>query len=388
MSSWRLDPAVTHLNHGSFGACPTAVLEEQSRWQMLMEINPVRFFTETLQPALDHSRLSLAEFLRTDPLGLVFVPNATAGVNAVLRSLEPSLGPGDEILITDHTYNACRNVAAVTALRSGAQLVEVPVPFPLDTPQRFSEAVLARISARTRVVMVDWVTSPTAVVVPIADIVGALEPQIPVLVDAAHAPGMVPMDLGALGASYVVGNCHKWLCAPKSAGFLSVRDDRQADLIPATVSHGWNTEPLGGVPQLHNLFDWTGTDDPSARLTVPIALATMAGLRRDGWNGVMASNRSLVLRGREIICAALGIDEPIDSGAIGSMATVPLPGEIEGDRPGDLEPLTQRLRDDRGIEVPVFAWRDWPSRLLRLSAQLYNTETDYQRLAEALASEI
>ncbi|MCP3997131.1 MAG: aminotransferase class V-fold PLP-dependent enzyme, partial [bacterium] len=137
MHPWNLDPDVVHLNHGSFGACPAPVLEEQRRWQKRMEANPVRFFTETLQPAIDTSRIALAKFVGADPDGLVFVPNATAGINSVLRSLEPDLGPGDEIIVTNHTYNACRNVAEVSALRTGAELVEVPVPFPIENAESY-----------------------------------------------------------------------------------------------------------------------------------------------------------------------------------------------------------------------------------------------------------
>jgi len=387
MDPWTLDPTVTHLNHGSFGACPRPVLVEQARWQAEMEHNPVLFFMRTLQPALERSRGVLAEFLGADPAGLVYVPNATSGINAALGSIERRLGPGDEILITDHAYNACRNVAEVAAQRSGASLIEVPVPFPLYTPDDFTAAVLDRVTNSTRIVMVDWVTSPTGLVVSVADIIDRLEPEIPVLVDAAHAPGMIPVRLKKLGASFVVGNCHKWMCAPKSAGFLFARADYRGSVVPATVSHGWNTEPLPGSSRFHNLFDWTGTDDPSARLSVPQALDTMAGLHDEGWLGVMAANRDLVLRGREIICDALGIDEPAPATAIGSMATIPLPGPRGPGMTGDLDPLTERLRDEWSIEVPVFSWRNWPQRLLRISAQLYNTMADYERLATALVAE-
>ncbi len=205
MHPWTLDPASAHLNQGSFGACLRPVLDAQDTWQSEMEINPVLFFMKNRQPALDRVRHVLADFVGGDACGMIFVPNATAGVNTVLRSLEPTLRPGDEILMTDHAYNACRNVAAVAALRSGAHLIGVPVPFPLESPSQFTESFLSRVTVSTRVVMIDAVTSPTAIVVPINEIVEQLEPDIPVLVDAAHAPGMIPLDLGSLGASFVVG---------------------------------------------------------------------------------------------------------------------------------------------------------------------------------------
>ena len=285
MEPWTLDPTVVHLNHGSFGACPQPVLDVQDKWRAEMESNPILFFMKDLQPALDQAREVLASFAGADPAGMVLVPNATPGISTVLRSLESSLEPGDEILITDHTYNACRNVAAVASLRSGAKLVEVPVPFPLESAAQFTAAVLSRVTPSTRVVMIDAVTSPTALVIPVAEIVEQLEPAIPVLVDAAHAPGMIPLELATLGASFVVGNCHKWMCAPKSSGFLYVREDHRDDLIPATVSHGWNIEPPAGVSRFHSLFDWTGTDDPTARLSVPAAISTMASLHDGGWDG-------------------------------------------------------------------------------------------------------
>ena len=388
MDGWMLEADVAHLNHGSFGGCPRAVLDVQRGWRDEMERNPVRFMMQDLQTALDRSRKVLADFLGTDGDSLVFVPNATVGMNTVFRSMEPELGPGDEILVTNHAYNACRNVAEVTATRVGATLIEVAVPFPIASTDDFVEAVLARVTARTRLVMIDAVTSPTAIVVPLDKLIAELEPEVPVVVDAAHAPGMIDLDLAELGASFVVGNCHKWMCAPKASGFLHIREDRRSAIVPATVSHGWNTESPTGGSRFHNLFDWAGTDDPSARLSIPAAVGTMAEMHPAEWPGVMQSNRSKVLMGRAIVCSALGIMAPVPVTAIGSMATIPLPGPRQPGASGDLDPLTERLRERWSIEVPVFAWRDWPQRLLRISAQLYNTTSEYERLAEALQAEL
>jgi isopenicillin-N epimerase len=383
-----LNPDVVHLNHGSFGACPVEVLERQQAWRAEMERNPVRFMMRHLQPALERSRRQLADFVGADSESLVFVPNATVGINTVLRSMEPQLGPGDEILVTDHTYNACRNVAEVAAVRSGATLVEVPAPFPLRSAEEVVTAVLDRISPSTRLVMVDAVTSPTAIVIPLSKLINELEPAVPVLVDASHAPGMIELDLRTLGASFVVGNCHKWMCAPRGAGFLYVAELHRDAIIPATVSHGWNTESPTGGSRFHNLFDWTGTDDPSARLSVPAAIAAVGGMHDDGWRGVMADNRDKVPEGRQIICSVLDLPLPVPAEAIGSMATIELPGARSVGATGDLDPLTDTLRDKWSIEVPVFVWRDWPQRLLRISAQLYNSRGDYERLAEALQAEL
>jgi isopenicillin-N epimerase len=341
-----------------------------------------------LQPALDVSRRVLADFVGADTEGLVFVPNATVGINTVFRSMEAQLGPGDEIIATDHAYNACRNVAEVAALRSGATLVEVRGPFPVESAEEIVDAVLARVTTSTRLVMIDAVTSPTAIVVPLKRLITNLEPEIPVVVDAAHAPGMIDLDLSSLGASFVVGNCHKWMCAPKAAGFMYVRGDRRPEMVPATVSHGWNTESPTGGSRFHNLFDWAGTDDPSARLSIPAAIGTIGEMHEGGWPGVMAANRTMVLEGREMICDALGLPVPVPATAIGSMATIELPGTRGPGMAGDLDPLTEQLREKRNIEVPVFVWRDWPHRMLRISAQLYNLLSDYEKLANALLSEL
>ena len=258
MSFWRLDPDVIHLNHGSFGATPAPVLEEQRRLRDAMESNPTRWFLEDYQPALDEARSKVAGFVGAEPAGLGFVNNATEGVNSVLRSLEAYLRPGDEIVVTDHEYNACRNAVAVTAARTGARVVPAAIPFPLQSAREVTDSILGMVTDRTRLLMVDAVTSPTALVFPLAEIVTALEPEVQVLVDAAHAPGMIDFDLTALGASYVTVNCHKWMCAPKGSALLYVREDRRDRIYPAVISHGYN----GGWPaeggHLHTQFDLDG----------------------------------------------------------------------------------------------------------------------------------
>src|SRR5438067_6110862 len=238
---WTLDPAVTFLNHGSFGACPRPVLEAQQCLRERLERQPVQFLVRDLEVLLDDARRALAAFLGADPAGLVFVPNATTGVNAVLRSL--ALAPGDQLLVTDHAYNACRNALDFVAAAARAEVVVVPVPFPLASADAVVEAVLARATPRTRLALLDHVTSPTGRVLPIRRPVRELAARgVDTLVDGAHAPGMLPLDLGALGAAYYAGNCHKWLCAPKGAGFLHVRRDRRAVVRPVVISHGANSQ--------------------------------------------------------------------------------------------------------------------------------------------------
>jgi isopenicillin-N epimerase len=398
MTPWILDPEVTYLNHGAFGACPVPVLEAQQRWRQELETNPNGFFIERYAPALDAARDALATFLGADPEGLVFVHNATEGVNAVLRALEPELGEGDELLVTDHAYNAVRNALDVTAERTGARVVVARMPFPVSSTEEILEAVLAAASDRTRLALLDHVTSPTALVLPIQRLIDALEPRVQVIVDAAHSPGMLPLELDAAGASYTSGNCHKWLCAPKGAGFLHVRADRRDAIMPTVVSHGWNRVFRPHSSRFRAMFDWIGTGDPGAWLAVPDAIAIVGGLVPGGWPEVMARNRELALAGRDLLCAALGVPHPAPDEVLGSMASVPLPDAVpgEGARDGawadsawaDEDPLGEALRRRWRIEVPIFPWPSPPHRLVRVSAQLYNRIEDYQRLAEALTAEL
>lgn len=379
--TWMLDPDVTYLNHGSFGATPIAVLEEQNHWRLRLEENPVQFFDEEYHPALDDARARLVDFVGGSVDTTVFVNNATSGVNAVLASL--SLGPDDEIVVTNHEYNACRNAAEVAAARVGARVLEVPIPFPPPSQSMVLERIQMAVGPRTRLVLVDHVTSPTALVFPVADVVAALEPDVPVLVDGAHAPGMLALDIGALGASFYVGNLHKWVCAPKGAGFLSVADRHAESIVPTVVSHGWNMSAPDKT-RIQDLFDWAGTDDPSARLSVPAAIDTMGNAHPDGWEGVRSANHTLAVEGRRIIVEALGIDPGPEEEWLGSMASVVLPGKPEEGQ--IIDELTPRLRHNHAIEVPVFSWGG--RRLLRISAQRYNRLDHFRRLVDALVAEL
>jgi isopenicillin-N epimerase len=374
---WSLDPSITFLNHGSFGACPIAVLEQQQALRQQLEAEPVRFFARELEPLLDAARMELAQFVGADPENLAFVPNATTGVNTILRSL--SLQPGDELLTTNHEYNACRNALNAIAAQTGAQVVVAEVPFPLESAEQVIEAVLSRVSAKTKLLLIDHVSSQTALVMPIEAIAKTLSAQgIDTLVDGAHAPGMVPLDLESMGVTYYTANCHKWLCAPKGAAFLYVKRERRSHIRPLVISHGANS-PRTDRSFFRLEFDWTGTADPTPFLCVPEAIRVMGSLLPGGWPELMQQNRTKALAARQILCNALKVEPPCPDSMIGSMATVPLPS-------GSVETLYDALCHHYQIEVPVIPWHPAPTRLLRVSAQLYNTLAEYDQLASALVT--
>ncbi|MBV9494059.1 MAG: aminotransferase class V-fold PLP-dependent enzyme [Acidobacteria bacterium] len=369
---WLLDPTITFLNHGSYGAAPIAVLQKQAALREQMEREPCRFMNRELEPLLDEARATLAGFLGADAKGLAFVPNATAGVNAVLRSLD--LDKNDELLVTSHEYNASRNALDYVAGLAGAKVLSIDVPFPIASPDVIVERILAAITDRTRLLLVDHITSQTALVFPIERIVKEVQARgIDVLVDGAHAPGMVPLDLRSLGAAYYAGNLHKWVCAPKGAAFLYARENRRIGLRPTSISHGANATRTDRS-RFHLEFDWTGTTDFTPFLSVPEALRVMASLVEGGWEEVRRRNRALALDARKLLCERLSLEPPAPEEMIGSIAAIILP---DGD-----DSLQDDLFFKHQIEVPIMPW---PKRVLRVSAQLYNEQADYEKLADALS---
>jgi isopenicillin-N epimerase len=390
---WALDPDVVFLNHGSFGATPIAVLAEQRRWRDRMEADPVRFFARDLDAALAEVRRVLGSFVGADPDGLALVPNATAGVNTVVRSLR--FDPGDEILATDHEYNASLNALRFAADRDGARLVEVPLGYPVTGPEDVVDRVMDAVTPRTRLAMLSHVTSPTAIVLPVERLVPLLrERGVETLVDGAHAPGMLALDLEALGAAYYTGNCHKWLCAPKGAAFLHVRRDLRDAIRPLSISHGAN-DPDPSRSRFRKEFDWTGTDDPTAFFSIPAAIDFLGGLLPGGWPALMAANREMAIDGREAVRSALA-GAALDPGPLaapdamtGSMATVPLPGRgrvpHDSRSPLDPDPIGAALWERWRIEVPVLPIPGGEGRLVRLSAAPYTHPSEHALLGTALA---
>jgi isopenicillin-N epimerase len=381
---WALDPEILFLNHGSFGACPIAVLDHQRELREQMEREPVRFFDREYPALLHHARQRLALFLGAEPSSLAFVPNATTGVNTVLRSL--NFSSGDEILVTEHAYGACRNAVEFAAERAGARLRIAPTPFPTASDRELEVALFEGVTAHTRLVLLDHVTSPSGLVYPVEKIVSALNARgIDTLVDGAHAPGMLPLNLKDLDAAYYVGNLHKWVCAPKGAAFLCVRADRQAQIRPLSISHG-ATLPAGEISRFQLEFDWTGTDDPTPWLCVPSALDVLGGLVDGGWASIIAMNHAKAVEARKELCSALDIPIPCPSEMLGSLAAVPLPARFGGYAPTleGARSLQDRLLFEHKVEVPIIYWPTQPTLLLRLSAQIYNSMDEYRALSAIL----
>ncbi len=385
---WLLDPTVTYLNHGSFGACPRPVVEEQWRWRERMETEPIRFLDDELEGLLDATRAEVGAAIGADPAGLAFVPNATTAVNTVLAGVE--LRPGDEVLVSDQEYGACINAARRVATHAGARLVVANVPFPVADAGLVVERLLGAVTPRTRLVIVSHITSTTALRMPLEELVPRFaERGVEVLVDGAHGPGQVPLDLNRLaaaGMAWYAGDGHKWWCAPRGSGFLWVREDCRAGTRPLVTSHGASS-PRTDRPRFLLEFDWTGTLDPSPWLSMPAAIRFLASLAAGGIDEVMMANHGLVLQGRDVVCEALGIDPPVPDPLLGAMAAMPVPV-----RAGEGSTLHRRLFDERRIEVPVSTWPGaavapapgTTLELLRISAQRYDHVEEYRQLADAL----
>lgn len=379
-SLWALDSKVTFLNHGSFGACPVFILEKQQEYRQMLENEPIRFMITQVETLLHQSKVKIAAMTGADADDLVFVGNATSGVNTVLRSLK--FNPGDEIIFTNHIYGACRKALEFIRHQNGVSLVEAMVPFPVDSPGVIIEAIFKKITSRTRLLLIDHISSATALVHPVEILTKELENKgIEVLIDGAHAPGSIPLNIGLTGASYYTANCHKWLCAPKGAAILHVRKDKQKTIYPLTISHaGYDAESFS------ERFFWPGTWDPTAYICAGDAVEYMSSLMPDGWRGIMERNRQMCLSARSAICDELGIQKPCPDEMIASMATIPLPppgNEFPHDYKS-FSTLQENLFSKFGIEIPVWNWNQPVSRLTRIAVQLYNHREQYEYLGKAL----
>jgi isopenicillin-N epimerase len=368
-----LDPSVVFLNHGSFGACPTPVFEAYQRWQRELERQPVEFMGRRHDALLKDARKKLGAYLNADPDALFFVPNATSGLNTVIRSLD--LREGDEILGNDHEYGALEKTWAYICGKTGARYVKRPIPLPVTTAEEFVEAFWAGVTPRTKIVFLSHITSPTALIFPIAPIIErARAAGILSIIDGAHAPGQIPLDLTALGADFYSGNCHKWLCSPKGAAFVYVRPDFQDWIDPLTISWGWDADRAQSSYLQRN--EWQGTRDIAAFLSVPAAIDFQAA---HNWAVVRQQCHALVseTRGRLTALTGLAPISPDSAEWYGQMATIPLP-------PCDVEALKVQLYDLYRIEVPLMTFGG--RQYVRISCQAYNTRADYDCLIDALCA--
>lgn len=365
-AEFGLDPAFLTVNHGSYGATPLAVLEEQGRWRRALEAQPTRFMGRDYPPAARAAAGVLAGVLGAEARDVAFVENATTGCNAVLRSLR--FQPDDEIVVLGHGYGAVVKTVRHIVAQTGARMVVAPSPFPRPDEGAIVAALAGALGARTRLVVLDHITSHSALVLPLARMVAACrEAGAPVLVDGAHGPGQVPLDVAALGADYYVGNCHKWLMAPKGAGFLWAAPARQAGLHPVTISHGYGQ---GFLPE----FDWIGTRDPSSWLAVPAAIAFFDRL---GGAALMRRNAALAREATAFLVDALGTEPGAEAAQMAAMGLVrlPLAGHVDEAR---ALALRERLLD-AGTDAPVNAIDG--AAWMRISAQAYNEMADFERLA-------
>jgi isopenicillin-N epimerase len=364
--AWHLDPDFVTVNHGSFGATPTCVLAEQTMWRTRMEAQPTRFMGAVLPGALRDAAGRLAQFLGARSDDIVFVDNATSGCNAVLRSLR--LQPDDEVLVLDHGYGAVRNAVRFVTGLAGARMTEAAIPFTAVTADTLVTAVTAAVGSRTRLLVIDHITSGSALVMPLDRIVAAChEVGVPVLVDGAHGPGHIDVDLSGLGADWYTGNCHKWLCAPKGCAFLWTSSAHQPDTHPTVISHGFGKGYL-------QEFDWTGTRDPSAYLSVGAALDFHAAL---GGPVLRRRNIELAAEAASLVARRLNTETP-DTECAGAMRLVRLPVASGA----DWAPLRAKLLQ-AGTDAPVHAIGG--ALWLRLSVFAYNELEDYVRLAGIVA---
>ena len=381
LEHWALDPDITYLNHGTVGATPRRVLAAQQAIRDAIERQPSQFLLRELvdhgyslpgggAPRLRAAAAPVAAFVGVRRDDLVFVENATSGANAVLRSLD--LREGDEILVTEFAYGGVANAAAYAARVRGARVRMVEMPYPVRDPAAVVEAIAGALGPRTRLAFVDHVSAETALVLPVAEIAARCHARgVPVLVDGAHAPGGIPLDVPALGVDWYSANLHKWAHAPRSCGFLWAAPDRQADLHPPSISWGLDQGFLSE-------FEWVGTRDPSPYLAAPEGIAF---LRELGVEAVLAHDHELAWRAAKLLSECWGTELGMNEAWVGSMATVPLP-EALGSTRDEAARLRAALLYEDHIEVQLHAWR---GRLwVRVSAQVYNEVADYERLGSAV----
>lgn len=362
------------LNHGSFGAVPRVVFKAHTDWRLRIEADPIEMIVREGAELIENAKASVGAFLGMKPNDFGLVTNATEGINCILRSLD--FEAGDELVTTSHVYNAVRNAMKFVCRESGAVYREIELAVPVASGDVIADRILEALTPRTKLVVIDHITSPTALIFPIERIIAECNARgIETMIDGAHGPGMVPIDIDRLGATYYAGNLHKWACCPKGCAFLWVRPDRQSRIHPVVISHFLDQGML-------KEFGWQGTRDFAAWFAIPAAMEFMAGI---GWERIMTHNHALAVWVNQMLCARWKVESvgPADGSLLGSMATVLLPKPLDGISQAEGEALQRRLHDEKRIEVPTmnFSGRTY----VRPCCQIYNTGEEYVRLGEAIA---
>ena len=369
-----LDPSVVFLNHGSFGATPKPVFEVYQNWQLRLERQPVLFLGRELDGFLKESRRVLGIYLNADADDLVYIPNATHGVNIIAHSLQ--LKAGDEILTTDHEYGACDYTWNFICNKTSSKYIHQPIPLPVHSEEEIVNQFWSGVTPRTKVIYLSQITSPTALRLPVEQICQrAKKGGILTVIDAAHSPGQIQVDIQALGADIVFGNCHKWMLNVKGSAFLYVKRELQHIIDPLIVSWGYNPTPETTTgSRFIDLLQWTGTKDPTAALTIPTAIEFM---QEHNWDEVRNECHNLLRQGIERICNLINMPPlyPLDSEFYSQMGIAPLPLS-------NLAALKSRLYDEHKIEVPLVQWQD--KQFIRISVQGYNSQEDIDALVNAL----
>jgi len=377
-SLFLLDPKVIFLNHGSFGACPKPVFAAYQDWQRRLEMQPILFLGREFAELQLSARKKLGDFLGVEADDVVYIPNATHGVNIIAHSL--AIQPGEEILTTDHEYGACDNTWEFICRKAGGSYIHQPIRLPIDSVEAFVDQFWRGVTGRTKLIYLSQISSPTAQRLPVEAICQrARRAGILTFIDGAHAPGQIPVNLPAIGADFYTGNAHKWMLSPKGAAFLYVRRENQALIEPLVVSWGYSADEKSTTgSRFIDLLQWTGTHDPSAALTVPTAIEFM---EEHEWDKVRQDCRALLRQALDRIQDLTGLPAAYAAGDQPStlppqLAIAPLP------QPTDLVELKNRLYDQFHIEVPLIEWNG--NKLMRLSVQAYNSQEDIDALLEAL----
>ena len=380
-----IKPGLTMLNNGSYGLTPEVVRDAQRELRCRMEEDPVRFFKADLEDYCDDARSAIASFTNTKPQDIALVPNGTFAVATVLNNLE--LEPGDEILVTDHEYMATFNELGKICRATGAKVTVAKIPFPDVTPEKVIGSVVGSMTDRTKIVMISHIASASSLIMPVKEIVDeAKQRGIESFLDGAHTPGQIDLNIGELDPTWYAASCHKWLMCPKGTGFIYTSPNRKDGFKPIVLScRVHETRPERNAYLCD--FDYTGTNDYTGNLVIPVAIEHMGAQLPGGWNELRMRNHDLIVEGAKIVCDAIGIDQHVPDSMVGTMVSIPLPGMCE---PSDLlgEGLWDRLYLNHGLQVPVWDLPGVCDRMIRISAQLYNRMEDYERLGAALRIEL